>query len=319
MQQPFRLPILGRPGQLHIDSTTFCRIWDKTGKPTEAVCSAFLAQSFLLSPAFLRGFTEHVYHLAHLHRDIDVLFSDPSVIGVEPPTPVAERLDIFVQFGSHGVLAIENKTECETAFTDQQLHRYSQVLRGVQNSVLVLLCPSDYPLCEGDCPPGTVVMTYLELLKCIDGHIQRTRLNNFEHQYFAALRHFFRRIEVCAEEQQLTRRFSTQNVGDIILCMYPGSNEGTAYEGVFVTRVDKVNHSRVTLTNFYDEKYPLAKPVAGAHQHGWFSFCETGEYSMTLDARGRLKLLCAEYDMHCYAQPLSANDPRRFRVPMGAS
>jgi hypothetical protein len=315
MQQPFRLPILGRPGQLHIDSTTLARIWDKTGKPTEGVCSAFLAQTFLLSPSFLRCFTEHVYRLAGVHRDIDILFGDLSVIGVA--TEVAsdsrsERVDVFVQFGSQGILAIENKTDRATAFTDQQLHRYSQVLGGVENSVLVLLCPSDYPLCDADCPAGIVVMTYLALLGCIDEYMQH--LDSFEHQYFAALRHFFRRIEVCPEGP-LTNHFSAQNVGDVILCMYPSSNEGTAYEGVFVTRVDQVNYPRVTLTNFYDRRYPKCRPVKGAPQHGWFTFCETWEYSMTADAHGRLKLVCAEADMHCYASPLTLDDPRRLRVP----
>jgi hypothetical protein len=47
---------------------------------------------------------------------------------------------ILVEFGSQGLLGMENKTDRQTALSEQQLHRYSQVLAGGRISILALLC-----------------------------------------------------------------------------------------------------------------------------------------------------------------------------------
>jgi hypothetical protein len=331
---------------VHAESwVDFAAVWDRIGHPGEKIYSAFIAQTLCMSPQFCRYAVQRILKsiragdawavpasfdgddisvrtevFLSIAGSEDINPDSPSEHG-RPRTLPCVIADLEIKIGGKLIIAVENKVEGDSLapLQPEQLHRYAKHYRnqGIP-FLLVLLCPAHYRIRQEDIPQGNLFLrlSYLDFSRWVAEFSSMHPCAGFEAAYFDAFRRFLRRVEVEPEGQRI-ESIRELNKGDITLCAFPSTNDGEAYEGEFVTRVDEISGKCIRLTHFYDEPAEFSRPVIARAPAGgdYFHYYESWTYHYGRDSEGRLIFRCK--GMHCYPLQLSPDHPDRLRVPPG--
>ena len=178
-------------------------IWGKS----ENAYSGIIAQTLAVSGPFRTHFLQKL--ISHFEPEISPEILDgiraivrdeviPTNVVTEKSCGIYGRTDVCVTFETL-TLVIENKIG--EGFQKEQLSRYDQYLRGLNdNYLMILLSPSDYRVAEYEKPQGKgrfAQLSYKTLLNWIDSYLKdKDGLSEFDRTYLLSVREFLGEIEM---------------------------------------------------------------------------------------------------------------------------